>query len=235
MMLTDSPLLSILVQRPANFVHVIELDESTARTITDIHTALLWEKNQKQPFWKERLSSLITDILIQIYRFSSSYFPINNTTNAVKIVTEVQNYIVQNSHNEISLDFMANQHFVSKYYLSRIFKEITGYTFRDFLILHRLSVAKDMLTHTNKSVTDVCYYSGFNNINHFIRIFKKYEGLSGIVNIGVEGMMLSGAFAAVVGSYLFSNPWIGLLFAVAASLAMALLHAYLCITVKKLG
>jgi Uncharacterized ABC-type transport system, permease component len=55
---------------------------------------------------------------------------------------------------------------------------------------------------------------------------------SGIVNIGVEGMMLSGAFAAAVGSFIFSSPWIGLIFGITAALIMAIFHAYLCIYVK---
>jgi len=178
MMLKDSPLLSILIQRPENFNHVIPLDSQTAQQLQSISEDMLQEIQQMNSFWKERLSSMITDILIRLYRVSDLYFPINAATDALKIVTEVQSYIVQNSHDDISLDLMANQHFVSKYYLSRIFKKITGYTFRDYLLLHRLSVAKDLLTHTNKSITDVCFFSGFSNINHFIRIFKKYENIT---------------------------------------------------------
>ncbi len=175
LMLKDSPLLSILIQRPSSFVHVIKLNDETSQILTKIFLDLIQEINEKPPFWKERLSSRISDILIYLFRFSYLSFPTNYATNSVKVITGVQSYIVQNSHDEITLDMMADKYFLSKYYLSRMFKEITGYTFRDYLILHRLSVAKDMLIHTTNSVTDICFYSGFNNINHFIRIFKKYE------------------------------------------------------------
>ena len=37
---------------------------------------------------------------------------------------------------------------------------------------------------------------------------------SGIINLGIEGMMLSGAFGAVYGTYISGNPWIGVLFAI---------------------
>ncbi len=52
---------------------------------------------------------------------------------------------------------------------------------------------------------------------------------SGIVNIGLEGMMLTGAFFGVFGSYLTGNPWIGLAFAVGSAGVLGLLHALMTI------
>ena len=52
---------------------------------------------------------------------------------------------------------------------------------------------------------------------------------SGIINLGIEGMMLVGSFGAVVGAYISGNPWIGVLFGVAVGGLFGLLHAVLCI------
>ena len=52
---------------------------------------------------------------------------------------------------------------------------------------------------------------------------------SGIINLGIEGMMLSGAFGAVAGTYMTGNPWLGMLFAVVIGGLCGLLHAVLCI------
>ena len=49
---------------------------------------------------------------------------------------------------------------------------------------------------------------------------------SGIVDIGLEGKMLAGAFAAASAAYYFQSAWIGLIFAILVSLAMALIHGY---------
>lgn len=53
---------------------------------------------------------------------------------------------------------------------------------------------------------------------------------SGVINIGLEGMMLMGAFAAVVGSY-FLGPWPGLLLGVLAGGLMGLLHAFMSVSI----
>ncbi len=55
---------------------------------------------------------------------------------------------------------------------------------------------------------------------------------SGVVNIGLEGMMLLGAFSAVAGTYYSGSPWIGLIVAVIAGGAFAALHAIVCVKFK---
>jgi simple sugar transport system permease protein len=59
-----------------------------------------------------------------------------------------------------------------------------------------------------------------------------YSERSGVFDIGLEGKMLGAAFAAGAAASVFGSPWIGLLFAVLVSLALALIHAFASITVK---
>ncbi|WP_125153431.1 ABC transporter permease [Clostridium rectalis] len=55
---------------------------------------------------------------------------------------------------------------------------------------------------------------------------------SGVVNIALEGIMITGAFFAVLGSYISGSPWIGVIFAIAAGIVMSFIHAYLSINLK---
>lgn len=55
---------------------------------------------------------------------------------------------------------------------------------------------------------------------------------AGVVNIALEGIMTTGAFFAVYGSFVTGSPWIGLIFAMIAGAAMAAIHAYLSIHLK---
>lgn len=65
-------------------------------------------------------------------------------------------------------------------------------------------------------------------------IFACLAGLwserSGIVDIGLEGKMLAGAFAAASAAWYFDSPWMGLLFAIIVSVGFALVHGYASIS-----
>jgi len=55
---------------------------------------------------------------------------------------------------------------------------------------------------------------------------------AGVVNIGLEGMMLSGAFCGIAGSMATGSPWGGVLFALLGGALIGLLHAFVCVTFK---
>lgn len=55
---------------------------------------------------------------------------------------------------------------------------------------------------------------------------------SGVLNLGLEGMMLVGALGGVIGTFYTENVWLGFLIACLAGGALSLLHAYLCITLR---
>ncbi len=67
-------------------------------------------------------------------------------------------------------------------------------------------------------------------------IFAAMGGLlserSGVINIALEGMMLTGAFFSVAGTYWTSSPWLGLVIGVVASSVAGLIHAFWCITLR---
>ncbi len=55
---------------------------------------------------------------------------------------------------------------------------------------------------------------------------------AGILNVGIEGMMLFGAFGAVIASYLTGSPWLGLLGGMLTGALMGLIHAYASVSLR---
>lgn len=59
-----------------------------------------------------------------------------------------------------------------------------------------------------------------------------YSERSGVVNIGLEGMMLTGAFTAVAVTNATGSPWVGLMAAILVGMLLGLVHAVVCVTFK---
>jgi YesN/AraC family two-component response regulator len=95
----------------------------------------------------------------------------------INTISSVIYYIQNNLNSNLSLDFLAEKFYISKYHLCRIFKESTGFTVREFIINSRIIKARELL-NINYSVQETGEKSGFNNNAHFIRTFKKLTGIS---------------------------------------------------------
>jgi simple sugar transport system permease protein len=59
-----------------------------------------------------------------------------------------------------------------------------------------------------------------------------YTERSGVLNLGVEGMMIMGAYSAFTTAYITGNPWLGILAAAVVGGAFSLIHAFTCVTLK---
>ncbi|MFD0961364.1 helix-turn-helix domain-containing protein [Paenibacillus chungangensis] len=92
---------------------------------------------------------------------------------------DVLEHIHRHYANEgLSLSLVAEQFRISPTYLSRMFKEGTGYTFADYINRYRISQGKQLLKEGTMSISEVAEASGFMSANTFIRVFKKYESVT---------------------------------------------------------
>lgn len=80
-------------------------------------------------------------------------------------------YINQHLSDDLSLDTLARKFFISKYYLTRLFKQYTGLSLHQYVLKKRLITAKTMLMNGSRPY-DVCIDVGFNNYSHFSKSFK---------------------------------------------------------------
>lgn len=88
------------------------------------------------------------------------------------------NYIHENFSRDISLDEISEHFNMTPAYFSTVFKYYTGYKYKDYLNSYRVKIAKDLLQNSNLKINEVSEKVGCSNVNTFIRIFKKYEGMS---------------------------------------------------------
>ncbi|SIQ13356.1 AraC family transcriptional regulator [Halanaerobium kushneri] len=95
-----------------------------------------------------------------------------------KKISEIAAYISQNYNEKLTLGRLAKKFNYSSGYLSRVFKEVTGFNFVEYKNNVRIKEASKLLLQSNLSVTEIATKVGFNNITHFGRIFKNFTDLS---------------------------------------------------------
>lgn len=93
-------------------------------------------------------------------------------------VLKVKNYINKNYTDEIRLSVLADVAGMSPSAFSRFFKLRTGRNLSEYIIDIRLGYASRMLVDTSKSIAEISYSCGFNNLSNFNRIFKKKKNCS---------------------------------------------------------
>lgn len=89
----------------------------------------------------------------------------------------VLNYINSNLENDLSIDTIASEFFISKYYLMRKFKNQIGSSIHNYVVQKRLILARSLISD-GLSMSSVCSRCGFNDYSSFVRAFKKVYGVS---------------------------------------------------------
>ncbi len=93
-------------------------------------------------------------------------------------ILKVKNYISKNFMEEVRLATLADIAGMSPSAFSRFFKLHTGRNLTDYIIDIRLGAASRMLVDTSRSISEISFDCGFNNLSNFNRIFKKKKACS---------------------------------------------------------
>lgn len=85
---------------------------------------------------------------------------------------EILNYI-QANYIDVTLDDLAEKFYLSKPYISKYIKEKSGMTFGELVKKIRMKKAKALLKSSNMTVENIALTVGYQNVEHFNRLFKK--------------------------------------------------------------
>ncbi|KKI90604.1 hypothetical protein WQ54_19870 [Bacillus sp. SA1-12] len=132
-------------------------------------------------FYNAKMQTLTMQLLFQIYELSQTHHNqhIHVETEKELHVRRITAWIDEHYQEDITLDKLSTSLNISKYYLSHIFKEITGGTIMKYLMSCRLNHAQRLLeTEPKLSVLDVALESGFKHCSHFSRYFLGKMGVT---------------------------------------------------------
>ena len=90
-------------------------------------------------------------------------------------VLDMLRYMEEHLAEDISIDALAQQFYISKYHMMRLFRQETGQSIHEYLTDRRLLLARDLMG-SGVSATESCYRSGFRTYSSFTRAYAKRFG-----------------------------------------------------------
>jgi AraC-like DNA-binding protein len=99
-----------------------------------------------------------------------------NKMRNTEAIEKVKEYIFKNLGNQLSLECAADEVNLNAKYLSKLFKEVTGTNYLDYITNLRLEKSKELLITTDLTVDQISFSIGYNTPAYFIKQFKKLYG-----------------------------------------------------------
>jgi len=129
-------------------------------------------------FKDAEIKAKLLQLLIRVWELLHKNKPEQKMSKKSIMVQKFIQFIDENYMNEISLDLLEAEFYTDKFHISHIFKETAGFTVMEYLQHRRVIEAQKMLKDTTNEITDISFDCGFNNIQHFYRVFKKISGVT---------------------------------------------------------
>ncbi|MDF2909101.1 MAG: hypothetical protein K0R34_4422, partial [Herbinix sp.] len=123
--------------------------------------------------------SQIHDILLNFIQSICSEITRKNTNNESIINEAIIEYINANlTENDFNLNSISYQFNMNRNYLAKLIKEVTSYSFNDYINIKKIALAKELLSNTILTVEEIAHRTGFTYAHYFIKVFKNIEGIT---------------------------------------------------------
>lgn len=136
---------------------------------------ILDEVHHRSIGFEAAIQCLFTQVLIYLARYCENAIVDTSKPHLSPMhekISDIVQYINTHYMKPLSLEYISTHFFISQYYLSRSFKQVTGFTFVEYLNSVRIREAQRLLRETDEQVIQIAHMVGFNNVSHFGRIFK---------------------------------------------------------------
>lgn len=152
-------------------------DSGTAQLLFSKLYDLIEEYHATSAFYQELLECYACSFLLQLNRIlQSGPFSIGNESQK-PLFSQICDYIHAHLEEDLTLDSLAKQFYVSKYYIAHVFKENMGVSTHQYILKGRIHASKGSIL-SGMPLQDVSQYYGFSNYSTFFRAFKNEFGIS---------------------------------------------------------
>lgn len=157
--------------------YIFHLDRIASNTLQSKMLRLL-EEMQADRFGKElQLTLYVDDLLLRLNRIVYEMLEPEKNSNDASLYANLVEYIENHLEEELSLEKLAEEFYVSKYHIAHIFKDNIGLSIHQYITKKRLLLCEEAI-RAKMNITDVYQTYGFGDYSSFYRAFKKEYGIS---------------------------------------------------------
>jgi AraC-like DNA-binding protein len=128
---------------------------------------------------KDALADItLQELIIRIIQTQSLKKIENEIIDVTSPITASINFIRENIRESINLKQLSGKACMSTTSFYRSFKRELGMSPIEFILNEKIKFAKKLLSNPKINISEVSYATGFEDCNYFIRLFKKYEGIT---------------------------------------------------------
>lgn len=153
--------------------HIIRANDSIRSIIDQLEQELSVKDYGSAIAAKGLLLRLMVELCREKRSDETALSPLTNIKN--ERIAELISYIDSHLFEHLSIDFLAEQTYLSKYHLMRLFRENTGMTILSYITDRRLIKAKELIL-SGTNATEACYQTGFRSYSSFTRAYAKRFG-----------------------------------------------------------
>ena len=175
---TGLDLRELLLTKGQYFCHVIRDDPRMGQIIGEVVRELEERKEHYRSMVYHLMSEFFTLLLRNALCTEGSRLLSKEGLKRAHLLAPALSKIFKEYDRRLSIDELAELCNVSKYYFCRLFKEEMGMTAVEYITKHRISLAEALLREGKKSIEEIAYLCGFEDISYFYRCYKKVKGVS---------------------------------------------------------
>lgn len=157
-----------------SFPYAVHLDADAFQAALSEFDALRFELARRDSMSECILKSTVNKLVAQILRSA----PQKTERRKRKYIGQALSYIRYHFREPITLEETADFLHITPSYFCRCFKAYTKQTFKEYLMALRLDYAMRLIKTTDKSITEICFASGFSTSAYFSKVFTKRFGLN---------------------------------------------------------
>ena len=161
---------------PKAMIHLDTRDTTLLKNVTKTIIALSRSENSfGHQLYEKNMLSILSILFLRSCISSDRVMLSRNRKNLV--MDDIFRYIREHLTEDLSLETLEEQFYVSRYHLCREFKKLSGQTIHAYIVKSRLDLCKKYI-ESGMPIKEVYALGGFGGYNHFFRAFKKEYGIT---------------------------------------------------------